>query len=262
MKGFFIALYVECIKALKSRMLIGTFIFFTFIGIMLAFLMLVAKHPEIAGGSEILTAKASFISTPSWTVFFGLLLQMVLTIGALGPSIVAIWVFGREYSDRVIKDILVLPVSRLNLVLAKFVVVFFWSFLLLIILFIVSLISGFLIPLDGWNDELFSQKAWIFFKSSFLTILLFPVISFITCINRGYLLPVGFTILFLIATQFVFLGIPGISPYFPWAIPGLASGVAGTAAPKPEMISFFILGVTSFLGVAGTAAWWRYADQH
>jgi ABC-2 type transport system permease protein len=262
MREFIIAFYCELTKVLKSKMLLGTSIFFAFIGIMLAFIMLVAKHPEIAGGSEILTAKASFISNPNWTVYFGLLLQMVLTIGGLGPSIVAIWVFGREYSDRVIKDLLALPVSRQNIVLAKFLVVFLWSLLLLLLLFVFSLLCGFLIHLDGWNYDLFLQKARIYSISAFLTIILFPVISLITCINRGYLLPVGFSILFLIATQFVFIGIPGVSPYFPWAIPGLFSGVAGPVAPEPKMISYVILGLTSVLGIAGTAAWWRFADQH
>lgn len=262
MNGFVVALYCELTKALKSRMLLGTLIFFAFIGIMLAFLMLVAKHPEIAGGSEILTAKASFISHPSWIVYFGLLLQMVLTVGALGPSIVAVWVFGREYSDRVIKDLLALPVSRLNIVLAKFVIVFVWSLILLLLLFIFSLVCGFLIDLEGWNNVLFTKNLRIYLISALLTIALFPVISFITSVNRGYLLPIGFAILFLIATQFVFIGLPGIIPYFPWAIPGLCSGVAGPSAPKPEIISYVILGLTSFLGIAGTAAWWRYADHH
>lgn len=262
MKGFSVAFYCELTKALKSKMLLGTFIFFAFIGIMLAFLMLVAKHPEIAGGSEILTAKASFISNPNWTVYFGLLLQMVLTVGAIGPSIVAVWVFGREYSDRVIKDLLALPVSRLNIVLAKFLIVFLWSLILLLLLFVFSLTCGILIHLEGWSSELFLHNARVYIISSLLTIVLFPVISFITCVNRGYLLPVGFAILFLIATQFVFIGLPWMIPYFPWAIPGLCSGVAGHSAPDPKLISYIILGLTSFLGIAGTAAWWRYADQH
>ena len=106
MKGFVAALYVEMIKALKSKMLWVTFIFFSFIALMLGFLMLVAKHPEIAGKSDVLSMKASLISKPDWPTFFWLLLQMVLTVGSIGPAIVTIWVFGREYSDRTIKDLL------------------------------------------------------------------------------------------------------------------------------------------------------------
>jgi ABC-2 type transport system permease protein len=262
MKGFLTALYVEMIKALKSKMLWGTIIFFSFIALMLGFLMLVAKHPDIAGKSEVISMKASLISKADWPTFFMLLLQMVLTVGSIGPAIVTVWVFGREYSDRTIKDLFALPVSRINIVFAKFVVVFLWSLLLLVLLYIFCIISGLLIHLDGWSGDLLIQKSRVYLLSAVLTVLLFPVITFITCVSRGYLLPVGFTILILIATQFVFLGLPGITPYFPWAIPGLCSGVAGPFSPKPEVISYIILGITSILGVVGTAAWWRYADQH
>ena len=103
MKGFITALHVETIKALKSKMLWGTVIFFAFIAFMLGFMMLVAKNPEIAGNSEVLNMKASMISKADWPTFLMLLLQMVLTVGSIGPAIVTIWVFGREYSDRTIK---------------------------------------------------------------------------------------------------------------------------------------------------------------
>jgi ABC-2 type transport system permease protein len=262
MKGFFSAFYVELIKVLKSKMLWATFIFFSFIALMLGFLMLMAKHPELGSKSEVLSMKASMISNPSWPTYFWLLMQMVLTVGSIGPAIVTIWVFGREYSDRTVKDLLALPVSRLNIVFSKFVIVFIWSFLLLSLLYFLGILTGLLINLNGWNQDLFFQKTKAYLLSALFTILLFPVITFITCISRGYLLAVGFSILLLIATQFVFLGMPAITPYFPWTIPGLFSGVAGPAAPSPKMISFVILGFTSFLGIAGTAAWWRYADQH
>lgn len=262
MRNFIASLSVESTKALKSKMLWGTIIFFIFIAIMLGFLMLVAKHPEIGGKSEVLSMKASMISKADWPTFFWLLLQMALTIGSIGPAIVAIWVFGREYSDRTIKDILALPVSRTDIVIAKFTVVFIWSAVLLLLLYAFGLLSGLLINLDGWKNELFIQKTCSFLGSAFLSILLCPVIAFITCISRGYMLPVGFSILLLIVTQVVFLGIPSVTPYFPWAVPGLFSGVAGPFSPKPGAISYFILCLTSVLGIGGTIAWWRFADHH
>jgi ABC-2 type transport system permease protein len=187
---------------------------------------------------------------------------MVLTVGSIGPAIVTVWVFGREYSDRTIKDLLALPVSRINIVFAKVVIVFIWSLLLLILLYVFGICSGLAIHLDGLNRDLLMQKSHAYFVSAVLTILLFPVISFITCISRGYLLPVGISILILIVTQFVFVGFTGITPFFPWAIPGLYSGVSGPFSPKPGVISYVILGFTSLAGIIGTGAWWRYADQH
>ena len=262
MKSFLVAINTELIKVFKSIMLWATVIFFSFIAIMMGFLMLVAKHPEIAGKSELLSFKASIISKPDWPTYFWLLMQMVLTVGSIGSAIVTIWVFGREYSDRVIKDLLALPISRFKIVFSKFIIVFLWSLLLLLLLYVLGTLAGLIINLDDWNSEIFLQKTLVYIISAILTILLFPVITLITCISRGYLLPVGFAILILIATQFVFLALPGITPYFPWAIPGLYSGVADPLSPKPEILSYIILGLTSIIGVAGTAAWWRYADHH
>lgn len=262
MKGFLAALNVEFIKAMKSKILWITIVFFVFIALMMAFLMLVAKHPEIAGNSTMLSAKASFISNASWPVYFGLLMQLMLILGVLGPGIVIIWIFGREYSDRVIKDILALPVSRFKIVSAKLLIGAAWSLLLLTILFVTGLLAGFAIKLDSWSVITFTETISKVTGCSLLAILLITPIAWITCASRGYLLPIGFLILLIILTQFIFVGLPGYTPYFPWAIPGLFSGIAGPGNPEPGAISYIILALTSLLGYAGTAAWWRYSDQH
>jgi ABC-2 type transport system permease protein len=58
------------------------------------------------------------------------------------------------------------------------------------------------------------------------------------------------------------MGIPGILPYFPWAIPALFSGIVGRETlPHAGAISYFVLGLTCVLGIFGTAVWWRYSDQ-
>jgi ABC-2 type transport system permease protein len=262
MTGFYAALITETLKALKSKIFWITMIFFVFVAIMMGLLMFVSKHPEFAENSAVISTKASLIGKADWLSYFGLLIQMALVLGVLGSGIVSIWVFGREFSDRVVKDLLALPVSRFKIVLSKFIIVFFWSLLLLLILFTSGVLTGLIVKLDGWTKETFSDCSLIFAGSSLLTILLCTPVALITSISRGYLLPVGYVILTLIITQFVFVGFAGITPYFPWAIPGLYSGVSGPDNPEPEIISYFILGITTLLGFFGTAAWWRYADQH
>ena len=261
MKGFYAALYTEFLKARRSKMLWVTIIFFSFISVMMGFMMFVSKHPEVAGNSAILSTKASLIGTADWPSFFNLLIQMTLILGMLGPGIVTIWVFGREYSDMVIKDLLALPVARQTIVLSKFILIVTWSILLLFILFVFSILTGILIHLDGWNRELFSEYSLNFTVSTLLTLLLCTPIAFITCVSRGYLLPVGIVILLVIITQFLFLGMAGITPYFPWSIPALYSGVSGPGNPSLKLISYLILMVTSLLGLICTAAWWRFADH-
>jgi ABC-2 type transport system permease protein len=261
MKGFTAALISETMKALKSKMFWITLIFFAFISALIGLLMFVSKHPELSGNSAVLSTKASMIGKANWPSYFGLLLQMALIMGMMGPGIVTIWVFGREYSDRTVKDLLALPVSRFKIVLSKFTIIFCWSILLMIILFCSAVLTGLIVSLDGWTKEAFFHFLRIFAGSSFLTILLFTPIALITSISRGYLLPVACVILILMITQLLFLGLFGITPYFPWAIPALYSRISGPLNPEPESISYIILVFTSLFGIFSTAAWWQYADQ-
>jgi len=262
MKEFRVTLYCELLKVRRSKVFLTTIIFFVFVSMMMGFLMLVAKHPEVAENSAILSTKASLFGTANWSSYFALILQLGLVLGVIGPGMVTVWVFGREYSDRVIKDILVLPVSRVKILSAKFVLVFLWSLLLLTVLFLTCTVTGFLVGLDGWERTLFLQNSQAYFVSSLFLILLVTPVALITCVSRGYLLPFGFLILIMIFTQFVFVGLEGLTPYFPWAIPALITGVAGPDSPHANIFSYSILALTSLAGFLGSAAWWRCADHH
>jgi ABC-2 type transport system permease protein len=261
MKGFYAALSTEILKARKSKMLWISMLLFIFLGLMIGLLMLISKHPEIAGKSVVINTKASLIGKADWPTYLNLLIQMVLTIGSIGSGIVTIWVFGREYTDRVIKDLLALPVSRKVFVLSKFIIIVVWSILLLLLLFLTALIAGVLADLENWSPALIKNYFILYIVSAFLTVLLSSPVALITCLSRGYLLPVAFVFLTLIMTQFVYAAIPSIITYCPWAIPALFSGVAGSDMPHPGIISYSVLIITSVAGYIGTAAWWRYADQ-
>ena len=101
----------------------------------------------------------------------------------------------------------------------------------------------------------------IFMVTSCFTILLRTPVAIVASYARGYLAPLGFVIGTLIITQILFVGIPITTPYFPWAIPALYSGVSGVGAPNPNLISYIMLILTILLGFVGTVAWWRFADQ-
>jgi len=261
MKSFGAALWSEGLKVRKSSVFWITLIFFVFISVMMGFLMLVSKHPELAGESDIISTKASLIGKANWPSYFNLLLQLVLTVGLLGSGMVFSWVYGREFADHVVKDLLALPVTRSCIVLSKLLITFLWSLLLYFILYALGIISGLFVGLDGWTGKAFIQFTILFTGSSLLNLLLSTPVAFIASFSRGYLLSIGYLILTLIVTQFIFVAIPGIAFYIPWAIPALFARIAGPDVAAPDTVSYMVLAFTSFLGLAGTIAWWKWADQ-
>ena len=239
-----------------------TLIVFAFIAIMMGLLMYVAQHPEIAGRSATISAKASAVGKADWPSFLSLLVQIVLAMGPIGFGMVTAWVFGREYSDRVIKDLLALPVSRTTIIVSKFIVILIWCIILAALLFFTGILSGLAVGMPGWSTRAAIHACRIFTGSFLLTMLLCTPVAFLASVSRGYLLPVGFAILTLILTNFVAMGVPNMMLYFPWGIPALFSGIAGRdALPHAGVMSYFILAATSIAGFAGTAAWWRFTDQ-
>ena len=261
MKGLSKAIWAESLKVRKSKILWITILVFSFIAVMMGLMVFIANHPDLVGNSVVLSAKASMIGNADWPAYFELLYQVVAMIGLIGFGFVISWVFGREYSDHTVKDLLALPVSRLIIVLSKFIVITIWSVLLSLILFVLGLVTGLAVNIPGWSGEIALHAFFIFTGTSLLTLLLCTPIAFFASYGRGYLLPIAFIILVIIITQFVIVGIPGIAPYIPWAIPALFCGAAGPSGPHIGAVSYIILFFTSILGIIITLAWWRFADQ-
>jgi len=261
MNGLLAALQTESLKAYRSKILWVTILIFSFIAMMMGLLVFFASHPELVKNSAVLRAKATIIGQADWPAYFGLLHLVVAMIGMIGFGFVASWVFGREYSDHTIKDLLALPVTRVMIVTAKFIIVAIWSILLSIILFILGLITGLAVNIENWSGETAMHAFYIFSVTSVLTIFISTPVAFFASWGRGYLLPIGYIILTMIITQFIIAGIPGLTPYIPWAVPAIYCGAAGPESSNLGIASYIIFGLTIILGLIGTLTWWRYADQ-
>ncbi len=260
MKSLMATLWAESLKVRKSGVFWLSFVFFVFITLMMGLLMFIQMHPEISGRLGIIGTKASLLrfGEPGWKNYFALLNQGIAAIGMIGYGFITSWVFGREYSDRTVKDILALPVSRSYIVLSKFIIVVIWSILLTLAFFIFAIISGKIAGLPGWSVPVISEFTGTFTAVSLLTILLCTPVAFFACAGRGYLLPLAFIILTMMLANFT--GVVGLGPYFPWAIPGILS-VPRTDDIHLKTASYIILFMTSILGYIGTLAWWCFSDQ-
>jgi ABC-2 type transport system permease protein len=260
MENISAAFYAEFMKTRKSKILLATIIVFTIIPLMMGLMMFVVRNPEIASKLGMIGTKAKMFGENDWTGYFALLSQVIASIGLIGFGFVTSWVFGREHIDRTMKDLLALPVRRSSIVFAKIIIVFMWCILLALILYVVSVSLGIIMNLPGWSVVSFWHFSHSYFISSLLTLLLCSPVSFLAGYSRGIIAPLGFVILTMIIAQFI--GLIGLGPYFPWAIPGLFSVASDTQGLQLQFASYIILVLTFVFGFWLTLRWWQHADHH
>jgi len=260
MKQIQAAFVAEYLKLKRSKIIAITIGLFIFIPLMMSLMMFLAKFPELASKFGLVGTKASMlrIGNADWRNYLTLITQVVAGVGVIFYGFITSWVFGREYAEHTLKDIIVMPVSRSNIVIAKFMIVVIWCILISMVFYSSVLAAGALINLSGFSSGLFLQNFTQFSITVLLTILLCSPVALLASYSRGYMLPIGFVILTMIMANFT--GLVGLGPYFPWAIPGLS--IASEANGIHLMpVSYVILFATSILGVLGTIAFWRFADQ-
>jgi len=260
MKGLGAALWAEFLKARRSKVFLITLGIAFFIPCVMAFIMLVLKYPEIASKARAVAIKASVLGgRADWETYSGIIVQAISVGGLILFGFIASWVFGREYSDRTVKDLLALPVPRAAVVAAKFIIIALWCVLLSLIIFGAGIAFGSLVGLGGWSAELAFHGFINYALCAVLSIFLCPPTAFIASYGRGYLAPIGFIMGTLMLAQIS--GFVGFGAYFPWAVPALLSGAAGSGSVKITAASYIILFLTGAAGYALTTYWWRNSDQ-
>lgn len=252
--------WVELLKARRSKAPLLTLLGFALVPFVGGFFMIVLKEPEMARRMGIISTKAQMVAgAADWQTYLGILAQATGVGGILLFSFIASWVFGREYSDHTVKDLLALPTSRTTVVLAKFGLIVLWSLLLVGVIYLLGLAVGVAVVLPPTTWAIFTQSTLTIAVTACLIIALVTPIAFFASVGRGYLAPLGVAVLVLLLAQVV--AAAGWGDYFPWSIPALRAGMAGEQFTQLSAISYMIVLLTSLLGVVATFVWWERADQ-
>lgn len=234
-----------------------TFIIFTIAPVMASFFMYLLKDPELVRQSGFIGAQSQIKSEFSWEVYFIFLTQIVAVGGIIVFGFVISWIFGREYTDRTITDLLALPFPRIYIPLAKLVTSAIVCFLLTIYIVVVGVLLGWLIDIPKGSLQVFSVGITNVFVAMCLTILLSTPVAFFACYGKGYLAPLGFVIIMIVCSQII--GALGYGHYFPWSIPAFFGGLYGDeqGLPFPSVVMII---TTGFIGICATFIWWKVAE--
>jgi ABC-2 type transport system permease protein len=250
-------IWIETRKAIRSRMPLWTALGALFMPLGIAFLIFVSKNPEISQKLGLVSAKADLIAyaATDWVTYLGLFGQMLAAGGFLLFILIVSWLFGREFTDGTLKDMLAVPVQRSSILLAKFIVMTVWSAVLTLFICMVGLVMGALIHLPGGSPGVILQGSTLVLITACLAIVVVLPFALFASAGRGYLLPIGLAVLTLMMTNLV--AIVGYGEYFPWAVPGLFAQAKSPLAP----VSYWIAILTGLAGMLATYLWWKYADQ-
>ena len=190
----------------------------------------------------------------NWDLYLADVLKNFSSLLIIGFAFTTCWIFGREYTDKTINDLLVKPIPKLCISISKFIVIFLWNSLLTIIMFTVVVLIGAYVGLIGSRASLILNYFLVFMATSLLTMFVSMISSFMANVTKGYLAPIG--LIFIIVIIINIVENFKLNAYIPWTIPGLLI-TDGVLSP----ISIFILSITGLTGFVGTVAWWRYAEQ-
>ncbi|MBN2168162.1 MAG: ABC transporter permease [Actinobacteria bacterium] len=260
MKGFKNALWAEMLKARCSKMPLLSVLVCCIIPVVCGLFMLILKNPDFAKNIGLIGAKAQLAAgSADWPSYLAVIAQATAIAGLMLFSLIAIWLFGREYSDRTLKDILAVPTSRAEIVAAKFTLLVVWSVFLSGLILGLSFIVGAAVDIPKWSQSTAFSATGHIAGCAGLTVLIILPVAFVTCAGRGYLPGFGYTLITL-AVGMIFAA-TGWGVYIPWSIPALYSGAAGSEGGQPGAVGFILVVLTGIIGVAVTFYWWTHADQ-
>jgi len=236
--NIFSVLHCEIRKIIRANVFWLVFLVFAF-------------GPIMMGVGTILSSNNGDIN---WQLYLTEVLNNLATLGLIGYTFISAWVYGREFIDKTIKDLLAKPVSRSQIVLSKMLVILAWNVLLSLYMFAICLAVGGEMGLTGWSDAHIGNIFIRFLITSLMFIIVTTPGALLANVSKGYLAPLALTLVIVICSN-LFASM-GFAPYFPWTIP-MVFQMTGVL----HLSSIIILASTGIAGIAGTFAWWRFAEQ-
>jgi len=259
-RRFTSTLSTEFMKLRRSKITWVTLAFYAVGPLAAALFMIIIKNPDFARHAGLVNQKAHLaVSTADWPSYLSLILEMAVMFGMILIGVIISYVFGREYTEGTAKNMLALPMRREWFVCGKFVVTVAWFGSIVTAVVAEAMGIGFLLKLPGYDAALLWTTILNIAATSALALLLSTVFGWIAVATKGYLAPIGATMLALILAN-VFAR-TGWGKWFPWSILGLFLGAVG---PRSEVLSpgsYVVIAAVCLAGVLGAMFQIRRADN-
>jgi ABC-2 type transport system permease protein len=182
--------------------------------------------------------------------------QVLAVAMSLGGGFLVAWVYGREFADRTVGSLFALPVSRRRIALAKAALATAWLVVVPPLAVGLTALVSWAVHPAGFDVASVLPVAAVAAASGVLAGLLTLPFGWVATVTRGYMgalaALVGVTVVTQVAVTL------GSGAWFPFAAPGLWSGMGGPdAAALVRPAQLLLVPVIGAVGVALTARRWQ-----
>lgn len=210
------------------------------------------------GESQMAVKVRPMLQGEGWEAYLGMLGQILSVAMLLCVGVVVSWVVGREFTDGTIGSLLALPTPPRAVAMAKLGLVVLGGVACSVGAVLLALPAGALIGLGPPDLEALRAAGRVVLIGLLTTALALPVAA-VASVRRGYLPGVGALLGLVVVTQVV--TVAGAGGWFPWAAPGLWSGMGGAeAAAAVTTVQLLLPLLVGIAGAALTVGWWARAE--
>ena len=260
MSGLRAAIATELLKSRQSRVPWGVAFGFSVAPVVTGLFMVILKDPERARSLGLIGTKAQLTAgTADWPTFLNMLGQAMAIGGAILFAFLTAWVFGREFADRTIRNLLANPTPRRTIVVAKSIVIGTWALAIAAWVLLLGLGIGAVVGLPDWSSGDAVRTLASIALAAVLTIGLQTWAAFFAGLGRGFIAPLAWTVAMIVAAQV--LAVLGWGAWFPWSVPAILAGAGGTEVEPVSLAAVGLVVLVVVGGLAATIAWWERADQ-
>ncbi|MFB5677190.1 ABC transporter permease [Paenibacillus terreus] len=169
-------LIAELLKLKRSKMLLLSVIGAGLAPFMVVLAFYISRSSEGSSGEQAVFE----------TLFYNTSMYTALLIGVPLYSIVAAYLFLREYTEDTLKNLLTIPVSRTGLVISKMVLLLTWIVLLSLTAWVLTILFGLLGSFDGLSGALILDYLIKFTVQGVLLWALTTPIILVTIMMKNY----------------------------------------------------------------------------
>lgn len=192
----------------------------------------------------------------SWPVFLqGTTMLYTSVIGMVGFGVISSWVFAREYTDGVYKDLLSLPISRKDIIISKLMVIGISELLIGLLAIVIDIVGGMIFAKSGFSIILLRHTFTRMVELTFLNVVLSFLWPLLASVWKSAILPMALS--FVAGIVSVVFASKQIGQFIPWSIPGyyLANNTVISYG------SSLLLILVAAIGIYGTIYVWSRLDQ-